>query len=194
MSARIPSWVSIPKRSAVLRISATLPPAIRQRHANALPHAPGPSGCMKMTAADQAGCGRVGTLVAGSGAGPGAAGEVGKDRRHDENDGGADQRLEHELRLPGQVQPASSRGQVPRGNACMAGLSEPALAQRSSARTAELAKDARVAPVPAKRGGRDRVRTCDLVVVRELRPLQPPWPAPQDHRSPADRDTASVRC
>jgi hypothetical protein len=27
------------------------------------------------------------------------------------------------------------------------------------------------------RGGRDRTRTCDLVVVRELRPLQPPWPA-----------------
>jgi hypothetical protein len=28
-------------------------------------------------------------------------------------------------------------------------------------------------------GGRDRVRTCDLVVVRELRPLQPPWPVPK---------------
>jgi hypothetical protein len=34
----------------------------------------------------------------------------------------------------------------------------------------------------------------DLVVIRELRPLRPPWPALQEHRSPADRCTASVRC
>jgi hypothetical protein len=42
-------------------------------------------------------------------------------------------------------------------------------------------------------GGLERELRLDLVVVRELQPLQPPWPTRQDHRPLADRWTASVR-